>query len=465
MSDNKLPFSELTAISPLDGRYRSRVEELSPYVSEYALIKFRIEIEIKYLLALSEAGVTRKFTDDEKKILQKHLTETNFEDIQKVKEWEKKTRHDVKAVEITLQNIIADTSLIDQIQMLHIGLTSEDINNIAYRLILSRGTQVAIKTLNELINELVVLAEQNKNVPMLARTHGQPAVPTTLGKEISTFAVRLDRQVKKMEKQKLTGKLNGAVGNFNALQYVYPDINWPNFSAKFISSFELIPNLFTTQINQYDDVIEYLQNIQRINSILIDLDQDMWRYISDEWFVQVVKKGEIGSSTMPQKVNPIDFENSEGNLGIANGIIESMARKLPISRLQRDLSDSTTIRNYGSLLGYSLVGYKSTLSGLSRIQPNKEKIIEVLNKDWGILSEGLQTLLRKYKYPDPYSFAAELVKGKRTDEELWHKWINMSEIPEDIKISLGELSPEKYIGLAVELTEKAIDEIRSSRKK
>lgn len=464
MSDNKFTFSELTAITPLDGRYRSRIQELAPFVSEYALIKFRMEIEIKYLLFLSDAGITRKFTNDEKQLLQDYLDQTNIEDIQKVKEKENETRHDVKAMERTLRNMLSGTSLEDQIEMIHLGLTSEDINNIAYRLILIRGTEVILKILNELIDELVMLAERNKDIPMLARTHGQPAVPTTIGKEISTFAIRLNRQVKKLEMQKLTGKLNGAVGNFNALQYVYQDTDWTEFSEKFISSFGLTPNLFTTQINQYDDVVEFLQIIQRINGIIIDLDQDMWRYISDEWFVQIAKKGEVGSSTMPQKVNPIDFENSEGNLVIAIGLMETMSRKLIISRLQRDLSDSTTVRNYGTFLAYSLLGYKSVITGLSRIQPDIQKIKTVLNNDWSTLSEGLQTLLRKNRYPDPYSFASTLLRGKHLDQTQWIKWVNESNFSEDVTKSLLDLTPENYIGLAVKLTERAIKEIRDLKK-
>lgn len=464
MSDQKLPFSELTAISPLDGRYRSRVDELAPFVSEYALIKFRMEIEIKYLLALSESGVTRKFTDEEKQLLQKHLDETDFEDIQQVKETENQTRHDVKAMERTLRSMLEGTSLADQVEMIHIGLTSEDINNLAYRLMLLRGTGAVLETLAKLINELYIRAKTYRDVPMLARTHGQPAVPTTVGKEFAVFAVRLNRQVKKLKTQKLTGKLTGAVGNFNALQYVYPETDWPLFSEKFVSSFGLEPNLITTQINQYDDVVEYLQIFQRINGILIDFDQDVWRYISDEWFSQVAKKGEVGSSTMPQKVNPIDFENSEGNLGIANGLIEAMARKLIISRLQRDLSDSTTIRNYGTILGYSLIGYKSILTGLERISPNEEKIKAALNNEWAILGEGVQTLLRKNGVKDPYSLISGLTRGEKVNGTEWEAWVKQLPVDDTTKSTLRALTPENYIGLAKELTDRALDEIENSRK-
>lgn len=463
MADNTLPFSELTAISPLDGRYRSKVAELAPFVSEYALIKFRMEIEIKYLLALSEAGVTRKFSDEEKQLLQKFLDETKFENIQKVKELENETRHDVKAMERTLRAMIEETSLKDQIEKIHIGLTSEDVNNLAYRLMLKRGAEVVLQSLEELINEIYVRAKTYRDIPMLARTHGQPAVPTTVGKEFANFAIRLNRQLRKLKNQKLTGKLNGAVGNFNALQYVYSETDWPLFSEQFIASFDLEPNLFSTQINQYDDVIEYLQIFHRINGILIDFDQDIWRYISDEWFVQTVKKGEVGSSTMPQKVNPIDFENSEGNLGIANGLIESFARKLVISRLQRDLSDSTTVRNYGTILGYSLIAYKSVLTGLSRINPNEEKIKSELNKDWAILGEGVQTLLRERGVQDPYSLISNLTRGEKVNEKDWVAWVTQLPVDDNTKAQLKDLTPEKYIGLAVELNDKALEEIEKTR--
>ncbi len=459
---NNLPFSELTAISPLDGRYRSKVQDLAPFVSEYALIKNRIEIEVKYLLALSEAGVARSFSDEEKQKLQS-LLDLSFEDIKQVKEIEQQTRHDVKAMERTLRSYLQGTFLEDQIEMIHIGLTSEDINNLAYRLILQRGTEQIIPAIKEIISALSEWANMYKETPMLARTHGQAAVPTTIGKEMVNFAVRLHRQLVKLQKQKLTGKLNGAVGNFNALSYVYPHVDWIDFSEKFVTSLGFEPNLITTQINQYDDVAEYLQTIHRVNGILIDFDQDMWRYVSDEWFVQVAKKGEVGSSTMPQKVNPIDFENSEGNLGVANGLIEALARKLMISRLQRDLSDSTTVRNYGMILGYSLLAYKSTMTGIGRVNPNLEKINRRLNKDWAILGEGVQTLLRKSKVTDPYSLISSLTRGEKVDAAQWKNWIDGLPIADDDKKTLHELTPEKYIGLAAKLTEKGLKEINDEK--
>lgn len=459
-----LSLSKLTAITPLDGRYREKIEELAAYVSEYSLIKARVEVEAKYLIALSEAGAVRKLSEKEKETLNSFGQNLDLKDAQKAKEIEEETRHDVKAMEKAFRTMLTGTSLEDLIEMIHIGLTSEDINNLAYRLMLKRATDnVCLSALNKLIDELTDRAEKYKETPMLARTHGQPAVPTTLGKELVVFAERLNEQVEQLEKLELRGKLSGAVGNFNALNLAYPNIDWILFSEKFVSSFGFAPNLATIQINPYDDVISYFQNYQRINSIIINFNQDMWRYISDNWFVQMKIKGEIGSSTMPQKVNPIDFENSEGNLGMANGIFEFFARKLAISRLQRDLSDSTVIRNIGTALGFSLIGYKSALTGISRVEPNLSQIKEDLNKDYAILAEGVQTILRKQGVKDPYSLIASLTRGKHINSNRWKELVNDLLIDKNEKILLEKLNPESYIGLAIKLTEKAIAKIKSSK--
>ena len=456
-----LPLSALTALTPLDGRYRERLSELAPFVSEYGLIKTRVEVEIKYLLALSEVGVVRSFSTSEKKLLNELAEHLSDRDVLEVKEIEQTTRHDVKAVERMLRKKLGDTSLKDILEKIHFGLTSEDINNLSYRLMLYRGIQeVLIPKLQELLDSLTLLSEQNKSLPMLARTHGQAAVTTTLGKEIVIFATRLSKQLRQLHGQKLTGKLNGAVGNFNALALTYPDIDWVTFSEKFVMSLGLVPNLYTTQINTYDDVIEYFQLLERINNIIIAFDQDMWRYISDHWFVQEVKKGEVGSSTMPQKVNPIDFENSEGNLGLANSLLEFMARKLSASRLQRDLTDSTTIRNLSTVLAYSLLGIKSVLTGLSRVRPNEAAILDALTNDWTILTEGVQTILRDANVSDPYSLVANLSRGQHIGEKEWVEWIRTLPISEELKKTLRELTPQSYQGLAVKLTERALKEIK-----
>src|SRR3989344_2335333 len=453
-NNNVLPFLQLASINPLDGRYRNRIEELSKFVSEYALIKTRIEVEIKYLLALSEHKIIRPISKKEKEVLLSLVEKFDLKSAQKVKEIEKETRHDVKACERFLREFIKKTSMKDLVEMIHFGLTSEDINNISYRLILKRAVnKVLIPALQEINSSLRNTADKYKNLPMLARTHGQAAVPTTLGKEIAVYINRLKTQITKLTTSKLSGKLNGAVGNYNALELTYSKVNWIRFSQKFVLSFGFVPNLITTQISPYDDVSEFFQIFQRINNILIDLDQDVWRYISDGWFAQNVKKGEVGSSTMPQKVNPIDFENSEGNLGMANSILEFMSRKLMISRLQRDLSDSTVIRNIGTALGFSLVGYKSMITGLSRIRPNEEKISEDLDKDWSILTEAAQTILRKNGVKDSYYSILKNTRGRIFKEEDWLSLVNSLPIKRDDKKLLLKLTPGSYLGLSEKLTD------------
>lgn len=461
----QLELTELTAISPLDGRYRDRIVELAPYVSEFNLIRTRVEIEAKYLTALSSVGLVRKLTNGERQRLESFGKEIGLKEAKNVKEIEEETKHDVKAMERVFRTMVADTSLADVIEMIHFGLTSEDVNNLAYRLMLKRATEDVCKpTLDRFIGELVERADKFKATPMLARTHGQGAVPTTVGKELIVFATRLNTQVRKLERQQLTGKLTGAVGNFNALEFTSPEVDWIKFSQNFIKNLGFDPNLTTTQINPYEDIIEYFQTYQRINSIIVDFDQDMWCYISDDWFAQEVKKGEVGSSTMPQKVNPIDFENSEGNLTVANGILETLSRKLAVSRLQRDLSDSTAIRNIGTVLGYSLVGYKSVLTGFARVRPNIDQINNALNLDWSILSEGVQTLLRKEGFEDPYSLVASLTRGQRIGQQDWDNWVQNLPITDQQKVRIKELTPQSYVGFATKLTERAIAEIRGSKK-
>ncbi|MBP9718855.1 MAG: adenylosuccinate lyase [Candidatus Levybacteria bacterium] len=463
--NQSLPLTELTTTNPLDGRYREKTLDLVPFVSEYALIKTRMEVEALYLIALSEGRIIRKITKEEEHVLKNFGPSLSLEDCESVKTIERETRHDVKAMERAFRHMLKGTTLEDLTEWIHFGLTSEDVNNLSYRLMIKRATRIVLTpTLNTIITTLTDWAEKYASLPMLARTHGQAAVPTTVGKELMVFANRLQKQTTELSGKKLDGKLSGAVGNFNAVVFTYPDVNWIEFSENFIRSLELEPNLLTTQINTYEDIASYLQNYQRINSILLDFNQDMWRYISDEWFVQTAKKGEVGSSTMPQKVNPIDFENSEGNLGMANTIAEYMARKLPISRLQRDLSDSTVMRNIGVIFGYSMVGYKSILTGLSRISVNEEKITKDLQKDWTILSEGVQTLLRSNGVSDPYSLIATLTRGKHISQNEWKTWVNGLAISDDGKKRLQTLSPQTYIGLATQLTKSGIENIRKTQK-
>lgn len=461
-----LPLTELTAISILDGRNRQDVVELPPYVSEFNIIRARIEVEAAYLMALSDIEVVRPLTLKERRRLASFGPNLSLAEAKKIKKIEDETQHDVTAMTRAFRTMFKGTSLEDVVEMVHFGLTSEDVNNLAYRLILKRATDdVLLPALDQVVDKLIDQAEKYKDIPMLARTHGQAAVPTTVGKELVVFASRLNKEVRGLEKRPLTGKLTGAVGNLNALQAAYPRLDWISFSENFVRSFGFEPNLTTTQINPYEDIIEFFQNYQRINGIFTDLDQDMWRYISDSWFVQQAKAGEVGSSTMPQKVNPIRFENSEGNLGKANVFFEYFVRKLPVSRLQRDLSDSTVIRDMGVPLGYSLLAYKNISKGLSIVRPNKEHLAQVLDADWTILSEGAQIIMRTFGVDDPYSLMLKLTRGRRIGGEEWIEMIKKLPVETETIVALLGLSPFTYVGLAVELTERAIKEIRNSRKK
>lgn len=437
-------MSNLLSISPLDGRYQNKVYELSDLTSEYGLIKARLGIEVKYLFELNKIKIANLSASEKSRLL-KLLQGFNHNEAEKIKLIEEKTRHDVKAIELYLRPFLLNKNS----EMIHFGLTSYDINDIAFRIVIrSASEDVIIPALTNLSDKLYNLSKKYSDLPMLARTHGQPAVPTTLGKEFAVFASRLNSQLKIMGKIQLTGKLNGAVGNYNALVFAFPKVDWISFSKKFIQSLGLQPNLITTQVDPYEDIIEFFQTIQRINGVLLDLDQDFWRYISDGWLVQHSEKGQVGSSTMPQKINPIDFENSEGNLELANGLIEVFTRKLAISRLQRDLSGSTILRNMGVILAHSLLSYKGTLEGLSKIEPNLKKIEEDLNEDWSILTEALQTYLRKEGKKDSYMKVMDKIKGKRLSKDDWQKLLKELGIKDK---KLLQLSPSTYTGLAKKL--------------
>ncbi|MBF8250209.1 MAG: purB [Candidatus Levybacteria bacterium] len=460
-----LPLTELTAITTLDGRYRKDVVELAPHVSEYNIIRTRVEIEAKYLISLSKVGVVRPLSSLEREKLSSFGANISLEDAIKIKKIEDVTEHDVKAMELAFKEMLSGTSLEDLTEKVHFGLTSEDINNLTYRLILKRSCEdVMLPNLNLMVDKLTDWAGKYKSVSMLARTHGQAAVPTTLGHEFAVFAKRLNKEVRILDERVLEGKLNGAVGNFNSLKDSFPKVDWISFAKKFVESFGFKPNLTTTQIAPYEDLIKDFQTFIRINNILVDFDQDVWRYISDHWFAQEVKRTATSSSTMAQKVNPIRFENSEGNLGKANAIFEFFTEKLPKSRLQRDLSDSTVIREMGAPLGWSLVAYKNTLKGLERIWPNLDLIAQVLNEDWSILSEAAQTRMRDYGIEDPYTIMKDLTRsGEKMDKIKWLEIVGNLPITNAQKTDLKELTPQKYIGFAVELAEEAIEEIKSSR--
>lgn len=454
-------FSSLDAISPLDGRYHETTQALAHYFSEGALIQARIVVEIRYLLALSEIGLVRPLRKKEKEILHA-LQQPTKKQIERIKEIEITTRHDVKAMEKGIREFVKKTTLEDVTEMIHFGLTSEDINNLAYRTLFDRTRKdIFVPTFEKIVKELCRQAHLYRALPMLARTHGQDAIPTTLGKELVNFAIRLQREINALTDIRLSGKLNGAVGNYNALVIAAPQVDWIAFSEKFIKSLGLVPNLFTTQINTPEDIIVMLQTFSRINGILLDLDQDMWRYISDGWLMQEVKKNEVGSSTMPQKVNPIDFENSEGNIKVGSALLDGIIHGLATSRLQRDLSGSTIMRNIGPSLAYSLLAAESTLSGLKRVSPNRKVIIQRLNSNWTILTEAVQTILRKEGVKDAYSLVATLSHGQEISEKEWKKWVENLPVDEKIKKSIAKLTPENYLGLAEELTDVALSSFRT----
>lgn len=450
----------LNSISPIDGRYASKTAPLVPYFSEWALMRYRVLVEVEYFIALSAVGLTglRALTNTEIKVLRKLYEDFSDKSFEAIKSFEKTTNHDVKAVEYFIKDSLKKGSLKNSLEWIHFGLTSEDINNISYALMISDSLeQVLAPKIQITIAELNNLAKKHKDLPMLARTHGQSASPTTFGKEMRVFARRLEQQFGILENIKISAKLNGATGNYNALVTAYPKANWISFSRKFIEGFnktrtyKLEPNLITTQIECHDSYVAVFDAVRRINTVLLGLNQDIWRYISDAWIVQKPKKGETGSSTMPHKVNPIDFENSEGNLGLANSLFEFFARKLPISRLQRDLSDSTVERAFGEAFGHSLVAYEYLLSGLSKIEVSEHKMREDLGRNPEVIAEAIQTVLRRENYPIPYETLKDLTRGKKVTLGDFEIFINSLDVPEKVKNELKKLTPENYIGLAAKL--------------
>ncbi|OGI57303.1 adenylosuccinate lyase [Candidatus Nomurabacteria bacterium RIFCSPHIGHO2_02_FULL_37_13] len=448
------------AINPLDGRYFKKTRALAPYFSEEALMKYRLMMEGEYLIALSFSRrvALRKFTSKEIKIIRNIYEKFDNISYKKIKNIEAVTNHDVKAVEYFIKEKLSKTSLGDSIEWVHFALTSEDTNNIAYALMLSDSLEyVLVPRIKKIVLELDVLAKKYKNSPMLARTHGQSASPTTFGKEMKVFAARLEKKLKELAKIKIQAKLNGATGNYNAHVIAYPQVNWLEFSKKFIKSFnknrsqKLETNLITTQIESHDSYVAVFDAIRRINTILIDFNQDIWRYISDNWVTQKPKAGETGSSTMPHKINPIDFENSEGNLGLANALFEFFARKLPISRLQRDLSDSTVERAFGTALGHSLLAYLMLEKGLEKINVNEIKIKEDLLAHPEVIAEAIQTILRRENYPVPYEMLKDLTRDKQVTMQDFAQFIDTLKISPKVKLELKKITPLNYTGLASKL--------------
>ena len=453
----------LNSISPIDGRYNKSTAVLSPIFSEKGLMRYRLIVEGEYLIALSEEKTKlRKISPKEKQIIRK-LYNLSDNDAQIIRDIEikgykniKATDHDVKAVEYYMKDKLNNTSLKDILEWIHFGLTSEDINNIAYALMLRDGTELLIKKLQEIIKEINKLAKQNAKLPMLARTHGQSASPTTFGKEMKVFANRLDRGLDHLFGQNILAKLNGATGNYNAHYVAYPKIDWLKFSKNFITSLnklepktlQLEPNLITTQIEPHDSYIELFDRFKRMNTMLIDFNQDMWRYISDEWIIQRPIEGTVGSSTMPHKINPIKFENSEGNLGMANAMFEFFARKLPISRLQRDLSDSTVQRNFGTAYAHSYIAYEYLLKGLSVISVNDKRVKEVLENHVEVIAEAIQTILRREGEAFPYEKLKALTRGKHVTIREFKEFIAELPVSEKVKKELNDITSLNYTGLA-----------------
>ena len=453
----------LHLLSSLDSRYAGLTTPLREHLSEFAFLRNRVRVEVDYLSALSRTGIIRPLSKSEASQLNSIRSNFSDTDAGVILAHERETRHDVKAIEYFLRDKFAGTSLTDIIPWLHFGLTSEDVNNMAQAIALRDARDsVLLPALDNLLECILEFARAQRALPMLARTHGQPAVPTTLGKEYAVFLSRLKKGRDEIANHRFEGKLTGAVGNFNALQASAPHVDWIKFSDEFLAGYDLAANYATTQILPYDDWVRYFDSVRMVNSMLIGLAQDTWRYISDGWLRQVVVQGEVGSSTMPQKVNPIDFENAEGNLGIANALFLHYAQKLPVSRLQRDLSDSTVRRTFGTALGHTLVAWRNILRGMNRIAPDEEKIRAELNTHWEVVSEGAQTILRAAGKSDAYESLKNRTRGRTMTKADYRNWAEEIDIDDDTRKRLLDLSPETYLGLAVQLTDRIIQESGSS---
>ena len=445
-------ITSLNAISPIDGRYRNRTASLAPFFSEEALIKYRVLVEVEYFIALCEANLQQLFSIESSTFADLRNIYINFstEDALWIKETEKVTNHDVKAVEYFIKEKFEALGLSKYKEFIHFGLTSQDINNTAIPLSTKDAfEQVYLPSLISVIAKLKELAMEWKNIPMLARTHGQPASPTRLGKEILVFVERLEEQLRLLFNIPFAAKFGGATGNFNAHHVAYPNIDWKQFGSKFVQETLGLQHSFpTTQIEHYDHFAAFFDALKRINNIIIDLDRDIWTYVSMEYFKQKIKEGEIGSSAMPHKVNPIDFENSEGNLGIANAIFEHLSAKLPISRLQRDLTDSTVLRNIGVPIGHTIIAFDATLKGLNKLLINEPKFAEDLEKNWAVVAEALQTILRREGYPNPYEALKGLTRTNSViNQESIHAFIQTLEVSIEIKAELMRITPSNYLGI------------------
>lgn len=449
-------LSSLTALSPIDGRYGSKTQGLRPILSEFGLIRFRVMVEVRWLQCLANHPAiieVKPFSEEANELLERLITEFKESDAARVKEIERTTNHDVKAVEYFIKEYTANLPELANIsEFIHFACTSEDINNLSHALMLNQArTQILQPIFNKVIEAIKQLALSFADIPMLSRTHGQPASPSTLGKEMANVAYRLERQLKQINAVPLLGKINGAVGNYNAHLSAYPEIDWQANAKQFVEQvLGLTWNPYTTQIEPHDYMAELFDAIARFNTILIDFDRDIWGYISLGYFKQKTIAGEIGSSTMPHKVNPIDFENSEGNLGLANAILQHLASKLPISRWQRDLTDSTVLRNLGVGIAHSLIAYEATLKGIGKLEINTTRIAADLNNCWEVLAEPIQTVMRRYGVANPYEKLKELTRGKGITPEALLAFIDTLDIPEAAKTELKMLTPARYIGNAID---------------
>lgn len=452
---SKPSFSALTALSPLDGRYASKCDALRPYLSEFGLIHARVTVEIRWLQALAkhpDIGEITPFSKETNDKLDAIISNFSEEDALRIKEIERTTNHDVKAVEYFLKEKICD---IDELknagEFIHFACTSEDINNLSHALMLKSGRDVLITSMQTIIDEIAKLADNHASTPMLSRTHGQTASPTTLGKEMANVAYRLHRQLKQFKNVELLGKINGAVGNYNAHLSAYPTLDWIKHSQNFVESLDLTFNPYTTQIEPHDYMAELFDALRRFNTILIDFNRDVWGYISLGYFKQKLKDGEVGSSTMPHKVNPIDFENSEGNLGLANAVLSHLGEKLPISRWQRDLTDSTVLRNMGVGFAQSLIAFEACLKGIGKLQINEQRLSDDLNHAQEVLAEPIQTVMRRYNIEKPYEKLKALTRGQMMTREMMTDFANsdeLSAVPANARERLTELTPATYIGNA-----------------
>jgi len=447
-------LSALTAVSPIDGRYGTKTESLRGVFSEYGLIKNRVAVEIRWLQRLSahpEITEVPTFSDSANALLNRIVDEFSEQDALSIKAIESTTNHDVKAVEYFLKQAVAENEEIHDVsEFIHFACTSEDINNLSHALMLKQGREIIRAEMTAMVEKLSELSHLYAEVPMLSRTHGQTASPSTIGKEFANVVARLRRQIAQLDTVELLGKINGAVGNYNAHLSAYPSVDWQLNAEQFVESLGIQWNPYTTQIEPHDYIAELFDALARFNTIVIDLDRDIWGYISMGFFKQRVVAGEVGSSTMPHKVNPIDFENSEGNLGLANAMFAHMAAKLPVSRWQRDLTDSTVLRNMGVGMAYSLIAYASTMKGLGKLEINPQRLAADLDNSWEVLAEPIQTVMRRYKIDEPYEKLKALTRGQTINRETLDKFIDTLDIPEQAKVELRQLSPSRYIGNAID---------------